>query len=76
MKLKVNSSHLVVKEVDVTGSVVTSLIPKKHDGVLKTVEVIEAHNNSDFSKSDIILHEKDIMYIEASDFGDKCFYYS
>jgi hypothetical protein len=74
MKLKVNRGHLVVREIDISENKGSYMLPRESMGTLRTVEIVTASMFSEFKCGDIVLHEKDIMFLAATDFGNNTYY--
>ena len=69
MNLKINEGQLAVVEVDIAKAKGEYILAKTHAGMLKTVQVIAAPEESDHKPGDILLHEKDIMFVPDEVFG-------
>lgn len=72
--LRVNQGYIVVKEVNFNEVKSNYYFEKKHNGESRFAIVIATPKNSILKPNDTIIHDKCIMYFEAPDLGEKCYY--
>lgn len=72
--MNINTGFIAIKEVNFDIVKRSFSVPKRFNGESRFVEVVGTRKDSIFKVGDIAIHEKEIPYFHADDFGDDCFF--